>query len=75
MFNKFIRNDLLGLDGLVTQKNPDENVNHLPSAVAQIVPDGIKNATDEIVNDANKRFFDFYFYFEAFIFILYARKC
>lgn len=24
----------MGVDGMVTQKNPDENVNHLPSATS-----------------------------------------
>lgn len=37
----FARSDWLGLEGLVTQKSPDENVNHLPSANAETVPDGI----------------------------------
>ncbi|CAG9765113.1 unnamed protein product [Ceutorhynchus assimilis] len=30
--NKTPKNEWLGVDGMVTQKNPDENVNHLPSA-------------------------------------------
>ncbi|KAG5891469.1 hypothetical protein JTB14_004412 [Gonioctena quinquepunctata] len=41
-----------GLDGMVTQKNPDENVNHLPS-VAPCVVDGITASGDSL--DTNKR--------------------
>lgn len=47
MFCFFARSDWLGLDGLVTQKNPDENVNHLPSANAETVPDGIVAVTTD----------------------------
>ncbi|CAH0552910.1 unnamed protein product [Brassicogethes aeneus] len=45
-------NDWLGLDGMVTQKNPDENVNHLPSA-APCVVDGFNASEDTI--DAHLR--------------------
>ncbi|KAJ8921755.1 hypothetical protein NQ315_010666 [Exocentrus adspersus] len=41
-----------GLDGMVTQKNPDENVNHLPSAASCV--DGIHASGDSI--DTNKRY-------------------
>jgi hypothetical protein len=52
----FCRNDLLGLDGMVTQKNPDENVNHLPSA-APCVVDGVNaTAASADINDSNKRY-------------------
>lgn len=30
----FCRDDWLGLDGMVKQKNPDENVNHIPLSSA-----------------------------------------
>lgn len=49
------RNELLGLEGMVTQKNPDENVNHLPSATPRCIVDGTVLASGENV-DANKRF-------------------
>ncbi|XP_066152607.1 uncharacterized protein [Euwallacea fornicatus] len=32
--HKTPKNEWLGVDGMVTQKNPDENVNHLPSAAS-----------------------------------------
>lgn len=32
LFLFFLSDDWQGLDGMVIQKNPDENVNHLPSA-------------------------------------------
>lgn len=45
------RDEWLGIDGMVTQKNPDENVNHLPSATSCI--DG--NSNEESLNNS-KRF-------------------
>lgn len=48
------RNELLGLEGMVTQKNPDENVNHLPSAAPHCVVDGTQIASGDN-SDANKR--------------------
>lgn len=48
------RNELLGLEGMVTQKNPDENVNHLPSAAPQCVVDGTALASGDN-SDVNKR--------------------
>lgn len=50
----FCRNELLGLEGMVTQKNPDENVNHLPSAAPQCVVDGTSLASGDN-SDVNKR--------------------
>lgn len=43
---------------MVTQKNPDENVNHLPSA-APCVTDNttLSTASSADVIDANKRYF------------------
>lgn len=49
------RNDLLGLEGMVTQKNPDENVNHLPSAASHCVVDSTFVANGDST-DASKRF-------------------
>lgn len=43
----FLRNEWQGLDGMVTQKNPDENVNHLPSAASCVV-DGINASGDSL---------------------------
>lgn len=51
----FCRNELLGLEGMVTQKNPDENVNHLPSAAPQSVVDGAQIASGDNNSDINKR--------------------
>lgn len=51
----FCRNELLGLEGMVTQKNPDENVNHLPSAAPQCVVDGAQKIASGDNSDANKR--------------------
>ncbi|XP_008201293.1 dentin sialophosphoprotein isoform X2 [Tribolium castaneum] len=49
------KNDLLGLDGMVIQKNPDENVNHLPSA-APCVVDGVNaSANSADFNDSNNK--------------------
>ncbi|KAK4881600.1 hypothetical protein RN001_004919 [Aquatica leii] len=48
------KNDLLGLDGLVTQMNPDENVNHLPATTINHVPDDVITQVDSAI-DANKR--------------------
>lgn len=48
------RNELLGLEGMVTQKNPDENVNHLPSAAPESVVDGKPIAASD-VDVINKR--------------------
>nr|CAI5863925.1 unnamed protein product [Callosobruchus analis] len=39
--------DWQGLDGMVTQKNPDENVNHLPSATTCMI-DGVSAAGDSV---------------------------
>ncbi|KAL3278972.1 hypothetical protein HHI36_016490 [Cryptolaemus montrouzieri] len=41
--------ELTGVGGLVTKKNPDENVNHLPSADITVI-DGVSNG-----QDVNKR--------------------
>ncbi|XP_057664045.1 uncharacterized protein LOC130898635 [Diorhabda carinulata] len=48
---KTITEDWHGLDGMVTQKNPDENVNHLPSVTT--VVDGINSSGD--CSNSNKR--------------------
>ncbi|KAF5275872.1 hypothetical protein FQR65_LT04111 [Abscondita terminalis] len=48
------KNDLLGLDGLVTQMNPDENVNHLPATIPNHVPINI-NLQPEAAVDVKKR--------------------
>ncbi|KAF5277356.1 hypothetical protein FQA39_LY06169 [Lamprigera yunnana] len=48
------KNDLLGLDGLVTQMNPDENVNHIPATIPNHVPDDT-HAQGDLANDINKR--------------------
>lgn len=53
----FLRNEWQGLDGMVIQKNPDENVNHLPSAASCVV-DGITASGDSL--DA-KRYMLLYF--------------
>lgn len=60
----FCRNELLGLEGMVTQKNPDENVNHLPSAAPQCVVDGTTTlAASGDNSDANKRCTVHFLYF------------
>lgn len=74
-FNFLIfRSEWIGLHGMVTQKNPDENVNHLPSVTLQ--PDvnnseNNHNAGDD--EDISKRFFcthNFYFSFVYTIIII-----
>lgn len=58
---------------MVTQKNPDENVNHLPSIVVQYTPDAAGDSAD-----ANTRSlilflssFVYYYYSFRFIFVFY----
>lgn len=53
LFLFFLSDDWQGLDGMVIQKNPDENVNHLPSAAICEV-DGITNVNDQ--SCVNKRY-------------------
>lgn len=61
----FLSDDWQGLDGMVIQKNPDENVNHLPSAaICDVV--GISNVNEQ--SCVNKR----YFVFALFAFWLYG---
>lgn len=54
----FLSDDWQGLDGMVIQKNPDENVNHLPSATICDV-DGVNNLNGQTC--ASKRYFLFAF--------------
>ncbi|XP_072379276.1 uncharacterized protein [Diabrotica undecimpunctata] len=49
---KTVKEDWHGLDGMVTQKNPDENVNHLPSATTCIV-DGVNGGDHSNPNKRN----------------------
>ncbi|XP_063911737.1 uncharacterized protein LOC135128669 isoform X2 [Zophobas morio] len=49
------KNDLLGLDGMVIQKNPDENVNHLPSAAPCVVEGVNATAASTDIIESNRR--------------------
>lgn len=56
---------------MVTQKNPDENVNHLPSATSRIVDGTILTSSENA--DAHKRFiFCFCLCCKYFSFALYC---
>lgn len=59
------RSEWIGLHGMVTQKNPDENVNHLPSVTLQSHTNtsdihAAAAAGDE--DDNGKRFFAHFFF-------------
>ncbi|KAL1492012.1 hypothetical protein ABEB36_012518 [Hypothenemus hampei] len=51
--DKTPKDEWLGVDGMVTQKNPDENVNHLPSAATCI--NGLRNVENDKKNTISTR--------------------
>lgn len=57
---------------MVTQKNPDENVNHLPSAAPQSVVDGTHHIASGDNNDINNKrcALCIYFCFVLFLHVL-----
>lgn len=64
------RSDWVGLDGMVTQKNPDENVNHLPSVTIHSEPDNLTI----ISNNADSRFRCIVFFFVLHVDCLLLNK-
>lgn len=64
----FLSDDWQGLDGMVIQKNPDENVNHLPSAAICDV-DCVNNVNEQTY--VNRRYFLFWLIFDHWISYLF----